>query len=156
MVGDGPMLPELKQLTAGLGLADAITFHGWLEHDAVQDVVKRAHALTFPSVREFGGGVVLEAMALGVVPMIVDYAGPADLVTPETAIKVPLGTREQIIDGFTAVLERATDDPAALVPMARACAERVHHRFTWSAKAEQVARVYDWVLGRSEKPEALV
>lgn len=156
MVGDGPMLPDLRARAAALGVADAVTFHGWLEHAQVQDVMRRAHALTFPSVREFGGGVVLEAMALGVVPMIVDYAGPAELVTPQTAITVPLGTRQEIVARFAAALEKAAANPAALAPMAEAGAARVVAVFTWEAKARQVARVYDWVLGRAEKPEALL
>ena len=78
MIGDGPMMPEVRALVDRLGIADAVTFHGWIDHKAVQDIAVKAHLLTFPSIREFGGGVVLEAMALASWPVVVDYGGPVN------------------------------------------------------------------------------
>lgn len=145
IIGDGPMRPELDALVQRLNVADAVTFHGRLAHCDVQDVAVRANVLTFPSIREFGGGVVLEAMALGVVPMVVDYAGPAELVTQETGFTVPIGPREQIIAGFTRQLEALAADPAVLPQIGHAARARALDQFTWAAKARQVALVYDWV-----------
>ncbi|MDQ2089357.1 glycosyltransferase family 4 protein [Marimonas arenosa] len=152
MVGDGPMLEGLTGFSAAQGVAEAVTFHGWLAHEEVQAVLGRCHLLSFPSVREFGGGVVLEAMALGVVPLIVDYAGPGELVTEGLGWKVPLGTRDEIVAGFRAALQRAAQDPGALAPMASAARARVAEAFTWARKAEQMRGVYDWVLGWEDKP----
>ena len=153
MVGDGPMLDGLKAFAAAEGVAGAVRFHGWMEHEAVQDAMAGCHMLAFPSVREFGGGVVLEAMALGVVPLIVDYAGPGELVTEGLGWKVPIGTRAGIIAGFRVALEKAAADPGALAPMGAAARARVDEAFTWTRKAEQVRQVYDWVRGAVEKPE---
>ena len=154
MIGDGPMRPELEALADRLGISDAVTFHGNLPHGDVQKVAVQSNLLTFPSIREFGGGVVLEAMALGVVPMIVDYAGPGELVSPQTGYKVPIGTRAEIIERFRALLESVIDDPSALPALGAAGRARINELFTWEAKAKQVAAVYDWMLNEGkEQPD---
>jgi glycosyltransferase involved in cell wall biosynthesis len=149
VIGDGPMMEGLRAQVAQDGTADAVTFHGWLPHDRVQEVMAGCSVLAFPSIREFGGGVVLEAMALGVAPLIVDYAGPAELVTPGTAYTLPLGPRDSIIKGFRAALERLAADPAGLAATGTRARARVQAHFTWTAKAHQLREVYDWVLGNT-------
>lgn len=155
VLGDGPELAALKEQAQTLGVADAVTFHGWVEHQKVQDVARNAHLLTFPSIREFGGGVVLEAMALGLVPVICDYAGPAELVTDETGFKVPMGTRDQIVAKFRETLDSICQTPSQLAPMAQAARTTIQDHFTWSAKARQLRQVYDWALQGTPKPEPL-
>jgi len=155
MIGDGPMMAALRAQVARDGTGGAVRFHGWMAHEAVQDVAAGCAVLAFPSIREFGGGVVLEAMALGLVPLIVDYAGPAELVTPQTAVTVPLGDRAAIVAGFRAALERLAADPDAVQAMGTRARARVQAEFTWVAKAAQVAQVYDWVLRPQAKPPSL-
>ncbi len=156
IIGDGPMMPELQALCASLGIDDKVTFHGWLEHTAVQNVAVLSHLLTFPSIREFGGGVVLEAMALGVVPVIVDYAGPGELVTPGKGFKIPLGSRAEIIADFRQRLEDIAADPSVLVRTSRVAQDHVRDHFTWPVKARQIAEIYEWALGnRKKKPQPL-
>ena len=156
MVGDGPMLPGLKAQAEVLGVVGSVTFHGWMAHEAVQDVLAGAHLLTFPSIREFGGGVVLEAMALGLPPLIVDYAGPAELVTEATGWKVPLGDRAAIVAGFAAALERLERDRPALDRAGQAGLQRVNAHFTWARKADQISEIYDWVLNQNmTRPEPI-
>jgi glycosyltransferase involved in cell wall biosynthesis len=153
ILGDGPMRTDLEELAARKGVSEAVTFHGNVPHAQVQDIAVGANLLTFPSIREFGGGVVLEAMALGVVPLIVDYAGPGELVTEGTGHKVPIGTRAEIVAAFARKLEDILDDPAHLPEMGARARGRVRSAFTWTAKAAQVHQVYDWVLGRTGRPD---
>jgi glycosyltransferase involved in cell wall biosynthesis len=148
MIGDGPMRGALDAQAAQLGISQAVTFHGNLPHEKVQDVAVRSNLLTFPSIREFGGGVVLEAMALGVVPVIVDYAGPGELVTDATGYKVPIGSRAEIIAHFHAMLETITTAPHALPKQGAAARQRTLEMFTWGAKARQVRQVYEAVLAQ--------
>lgn len=153
IIGDGPLFESLREQARSEGIEAAVTFHGWLEHGEVQDVAAKAHLFTFPSIREFGGGVVLEAMALGVVPVIVDYAGPGELVVPGTGFKVPIGSRAEIVRDLQAKLEDILADPSALPQVATQAQSYAQSHFTWAAKAAQVAAVYEWVLGTgSDKP----
>lgn len=147
IIGSGPLEPTLREMARNL---PGVTFHGWLDHKAVQGVMARANILSFPSIREFGGGVVLEAMALGVVPVVCDYAGPAELVTPDTGFAVPIGSRVEIVARFREALTAICDNPADLPAMGRAAQARIADSFTWARKAEQIASVYDWVTGRSK------
>ncbi|MGR3709182.1 MAG: glycosyltransferase family 4 protein [Alterinioella nitratireducens] len=143
MIGDGPMLPALK---ARFAEVPGVTFHGWLAHEAVQGVAGQTQLLAFPSIREFGGGVVLEAMAMGLASLIVDYAGPAELLAEGTGWTVPLGTRDQIIAGFRRELTRLADDAQAVAAAGHTARKVVAAQYTWSRKAAQIAQVYDWVL----------
>lgn len=149
IIGDGPMMAELRAKAGG---SACVQFHGWQPHAQVQDILTKAHVLSFPSIREFGGGVVLEAMALGVVPIVVDYAGPGELVSEATGIKLPLGPRAAIVKNLRVALKEAASDPLALSPLAEAARAHVRDHFTWDRKARQVARVYDWVLQGGPKP----
>ncbi|PZX13453.1 glycosyltransferase involved in cell wall biosynthesis [Palleronia aestuarii] len=152
MIGDGPMLEGLRARAARDGVGRAVTFHGWLDHRDVQGVMAGCDLLTFPSIREFGGGVVLEAMALGIPPLIVDYAGPGELVRPDWGYTVPIGPRARIVADFAAELARLAADPTDLAVKGTAARARVDAVFTWERKARQVARVYEWVLAGGTAP----
>ena len=145
VVGDGPLRLELERRTRAEGYSASVQFHGQLPHTDVQRVMAESHVLTFPSIREFGGGVVLEAMTVGVVPIVVDYAGPGELVTEATGIRLALGTPEAISGELRRRLEALVDDPAPLRELGAAAHQRVIDHFTWNAKAHQLIRVYDWV-----------
>ncbi len=150
--GDGPLMEELQMMTQQEGLTRGVTLHGWIEHSLLQDHMCHSQVFAFPSFREFGGGVVLEAMALGLVPLVVDYAGPAELVTEDTGFKVPLGQREDLVEGFRRHLQALVDDRTKLEAMSHAARNRTVNLFTWEVKAMQVLEVYNWILTGAEKP----
>jgi len=96
---------------------------------------------------------VLEAMALGLAPIVVGYAGPDELVTDETGLRVAIGSRETVIAGFARALERFVESPDDVRTFGTKARERVTRLFTWEAKAAQIAEVYRYVLGRGPKPD---
>lgn len=154
IIGDGPQMPELIELLRREGLAGGATLAGWVEHEKVQDRLAQAHVFAFPSIREFGGGAVLEAMAVGLVPIVMDYAGPAELVTETTGFLLPMGTRQQIIERLNALLRQLADNPAMIDARSGPALRRAHELFTWDLKAQRVLDVYDWVTARRpDKPD---
>lgn len=151
--GSGPEEAYLKQLVQDKGLQGKVTVHGFVPNTELQGKLVKADLLVFPSVREFGGGVVLEAMALGVVPVIADYAGPAELVTEASGYRVAMGERSELIANFRRQLEQICADPQQLLAKRAAAIARINQFFTWEKKAQQMIEVYLWLLGRGAKPD---
>ncbi len=153
VIGDGPEMGRLATMVREQNVERHVKLDGWIPHEKLQDRVIESDIFGFPSVREFGGGAVLEAMILGLVPIIFDHGGPSELVTDATGYKLPKGSRDSIVTNLRALLARLADDPADLIPKREKAIETARRLFTWQAKADQVYEVYRWVLGeRRDKP----
>ncbi len=150
--GTGPEESRLKEICTSIGVDKSVRVHGFIPNDTLQTKFVKGDILVFPSVREFGGGVVLEAMALGVVPVIVDYAGPSELVTKETGFSIPIGDRNQIVEKLKSTLTNICDKPELLSSMRKKSIDRVQQYYTWERKVEQDMQIYKWVLEKGPKP----
>lgn len=153
VIGEGPELPLLRSIVERERIGPAVNLRGWVEHRALQQHLAGCHVFGFPSVREFGGGAVAEAMAVGLVPIVTDFGGPGELASPGTGFIIPLGERHEIVASLRRVLEQLVANPDQLPAMSARAQRRVLNLFTWPAKAAQVREVYEWVLGRGEKPD---
>lgn len=148
IVGDGPERSRLEALAGKLNNPAAVTFIGEVPHAEVQRHFSQADVFAFPSIREFGGAVVLEAMTMGCVPVIVNYGGPAELITPDCAFTLEVGPRESIIRDLKARLTEIAAQPHCLAQMSAAGRRHVHQDYSWPAKAAQVYEVYQQILTR--------
>jgi alpha-maltose-1-phosphate synthase len=153
IIGDGDQMPQLKAIVAAEGISSGVKLNGWVEHAKMQERLVDSDVLGFPSIREFGGGVVIEAMALGLVPVVADYGGPNELVTDSTGYRIPMGTRAELVARFRQVLGDLAADPSGLRSMGARARERVLKLFTWDAKARQMLDIYRWVCGEGAKPD---
>ncbi|MFW7377347.1 MAG: glycosyltransferase family 4 protein [Oligoflexus sp.] len=142
-VGDGPLMSELRDIVAKENLQDQVRFHGWIaQQSQVQKMMQDFHVLAFPSVREFGGGVVVEAMAKGVVPIVLDYGGPGEIVTAESGIKLALLDQEQTIQSLNRAIGEVLNDRERLKTMSAQAIERVRKFYTWQSKAQMILQFY--------------
>ncbi|MBX2804779.1 MAG: glycosyltransferase family 4 protein [Hyphomicrobiales bacterium] len=155
IVGDGPERVALEELAGRINVADHVRFHGWVPHAKVQSVLASCDFMALPSVREFGGGVVIEAMALGVTPVVADYAGPPELIDEGTGIKVGFDDKQSLVSNFRNTIGALIDAPGQLDKMGAAGLEAVKEKYTWQAKARQIEAVYDAVLAGRKKLELL-
>lgn len=150
IIGDGPQMHQLKSMVTLRDLAGGVRLMGWIEHQSLQEWLSHADVFAFPSIREFGGAVVLEAMAVGCVPVVMNYGGPGELVTDSTGCLVSMGTRQQIIERFRAVLTHLAAEPNEIDAKSARAMHRARAQFSWDAKAAQVRRVYDWLINPTE------
>jgi glycosyltransferase involved in cell wall biosynthesis len=151
IVGAGPEEARLKEFVLREGFGEEVTFTGWLKHEQVIEHIAEADLLLLPSIREFGGGAALEAMAVGVPPLVLNYGGPAELVTPASGFLVEMGSRARIVRLLRETLSEIVADPSLIDQKAKVAYRRAHEQFTWPAKVRQTLAVYDWALGRAKE-----
>ena len=153
VVGDGVERNRLEQLTRSLGIDKAVSFCGFLKHDEVMHRLRSADILVFPSVRDFGGGVVFEALSLGVVPVVSDFGGPGDIVHPGVGCKVSLTNEDDVVSQIEEVLRGLAQDRDRLDQLQQQAVSYAREYLSWDAKAQTLTSILRWVLGQGPKPD---
>jgi glycosyltransferase involved in cell wall biosynthesis len=152
IVGDGPERNRLEQLTKSLGIESHVSFYGMLSHAEAMERLRAADVLVFPSVREFGGGVVFEALAVGAVPLVADFGGPGDIVHPEIGHKVRLTNEGDVVAQIESFLSDLMNDRNLLERLRKQGMVYARQHLTWDAKAQDTTRVLLWAMRQGPKP----
>jgi glycosyltransferase involved in cell wall biosynthesis len=150
LVGDGSQRSALEQQVAALGLKDRIQFVGWVAQDRTRHYYQQADVFCFPSVREFGGAVVLEAMAASLPCIVTDYGGIGEYVTPEMGFKIEPRSREFLIEGITQSIQAFLDRPEQYASMSQAALARAE-KFRWIQKAAQLVAQYQTLIEQKQR-----
>ncbi len=151
IIGDGPQKEKLKQMAEADGITSGVKLDGWVKHEVLAKQLAENDLFVFPSAREFGGGVVLEAMALGLPAVVLDHGGPAELIPEGLGHKISIESREQVIADVRKTIERYVEDPSTLHAMGLRCQEHISRYFTWESRARQLQEVYQWTLDLTKK-----
>lgn len=144
VVGEGWWRDELEAEAARLGVADIVTFHGFVSDDEKQQQLQRAWLLALPSLKEGWGLVVTEAAAHGVPSVAYRAAGGvAEAIRDgESGVLVDGGEAE-----FTEAIRRILTDDELRGSLARGSVIRADS-LSWTSTAEKFADVLSAVLGR--------
>jgi glycosyltransferase involved in cell wall biosynthesis len=153
VVGDGPERSRLERLTSSLGIEEAVSFCGMLTHTEAMQRLRSADVLVFPSVRDFGGGVVFEALALGAVPLVADFGGPGDIVHPEVGRKLSLTNESDVVSQMEKALAELVHNRNLLDRLRQQGMAYARECLTWEAKAGTITQIMHWVLAQGPKPD---
>jgi len=153
VLGDGPERSRLEQLARSLGIDKAVSFRGWVSHAEVLTRLRSADVMVFPSVRDFGAGVVFEALATGAVPVVADFGGPGDIVHPDVGYKVPLTNESEFVSQIEKILTDLASDRDLLNRLREQGMSYARERLTWDAKAQRTTQVLNWAVRRGPKPD---
>jgi len=153
VLGDGPELKRLEQLTRYLGIEKSVSFCGPLSHAEAMQRMRSVDVLLFPSVREFGGAVVFEALAVGAVPVVADFGGPGDIVNPQVGYKVPLINERDMVLRMEIILADLALNRHRLEPLRQQGMSYAREFLTWEGKAQTLTAIMQWVLRQGPKPD---
>ncbi|MFT6073185.1 MAG: glycosyltransferase involved in cell wall biosynthesis [Yoonia sp.] len=146
VLGDGPEQPRLERMVADAGAQDRVIFEGRKSQAEVADYMRRCDAFVFPSIRELGAGVVVEAMASGMVCLVTDYGAPGDLAAAGRGVKIDLQPMDGLIKDYQKAMEQCLKTPEKHQEMANRAAGYARKWYDWDAKATYTRKLYDAVL----------
>jgi Glycosyltransferase len=155
ILGHGPEQANLEQLTRSLGIGQVVSFCGSVSHSEVIQRLAAADVLVFPSVREFGGAVVFEALAMGAVPVVADFGGPGDIVNPQVGFKVSLTNENDVVLQIGKILTNLVHDPGVVDRLRQHGMRYARECLTWNGKARMVTEILCWATQQGPKPDLL-
>lgn len=145
VVGEGAMRASLEARARELGVADRVTFHGFVPGDELARRFAGCDVFVLPAVIDAKGdveglGVVLvEALSYGR-PVVASRAGGiVDIVRhEETGLLVPPGEPGALADA----LRRLLEDPALAAELAERGRAHVRERFSWPGIIDRLEALY--------------
>ena len=143
LVGEGQAKPGLQELVGSLGLADVVTFLGYVALPALGAIYQSAELVVVPSLYEPFGLVALEAMAAARPVIASDAGGLAEIVTDEqTGLRVWAGD----VDAVASAVTRLLEDREFASQLARRGQQWASTEFSWDRVAELTQACYETVL----------
>jgi len=138
VIGEGPMLNDLRTMYK----SQDITFYGHTSEEQKYALLRRAHILLVPSIREGWGLVVTEANAMGTPAIAYDVHGLKDsVVDGETGILIKDRSEESLAHAAITLLSDKD-----LLRKYSENALAFSKRFTWDNSAEEFERIIEGLI----------
>jgi len=151
IAGEGSQLSELAELASNLGLAERVTFTGFLSQLDLRRLEHESHIFVHPSERGPNGdqegvpNAMLEAMASGLPVAATLHGGIPEAVDHgESGYLVPEGDA----DGLASALLQIAGNPDILAGMSRAAAANVASEFEAKAQIRRLEEIYRATISR--------
>jgi glycosyltransferase involved in cell wall biosynthesis len=146
IVGDGPERHRLEDLVRDLGLEKQVQLERWTPRQNLLVLMRQCDVFIFPSLRDGGGAVVVEAMAASKPVICMDLAGPGMHVTEDCGIKIPPRSPDEAIALMTEALERLYQDRELRRKMGQAARARAEQVYSWDHLGERLLKIYEDVF----------
>ncbi|MEG4865405.1 MULTISPECIES: glycosyltransferase family 4 protein [unclassified Microcoleus] len=146
IVGDGSERNNLENRVKKLDLGGIVSFAGWVNQQETLDYYRKADIFCFPSIREFGGAVVMEAMACGLPCIVANNGGIGEYVNEETGFKIEPISREYLTQELISKIKLLVEDDRLRESMSAKAMEKARE-FAWENKAIKIVEIYEKMLG---------
>lgn len=151
IVGDGPELENLKKLADLLKIQDKVIFKQWMQRENLLEHIANADIFLFPSLRDGGGQVVVEAMACSKPVVCFDIAGPGFHINEKWGIKIKPVSPEQSVKDMSEAMELLYYNKELRVKMAEKARKRAEEFYSWDALGNRLQKIYAAIITNYEK-----
>jgi glycosyltransferase involved in cell wall biosynthesis len=146
IVGSGPEKPRLLAQLRRLQLESKVELLESMPRDRLLVKMAASDAFLFPSLRDGGGTVVIEAMAVGTPVVCLDANGPGMHITQESGLKIFPSSPQKAVRELADALERLYLNQEMCTQMGKAARHRVERDYHWDRLGERLMKIYQQAL----------
>ena len=140
--GRGPEHLRLVKIIRDLGLQSMVHILPPIPREDLLVKMANHAAFLFPSLRDGGGAVVVEAMAMGSPVICLDTGGPGIHVNDDCGVKISPSSPEKAVHELASALERLYLDRDLRQRMGQAGRERAENFYHWDKLGERLMEIY--------------
>ncbi len=136
LAGKGPLIPQLTELAASLGIANRVHFHGFVPDAELQALYDQARLFLMPAVQGYGIPAI-ESLQRGIPVLLHRESGVSDILLESPWATVLTGGEDQMPAALAAAIDGVLTGRHHAAPLPSLPTE--------DGWAEQVARLCGWV-----------
>lgn len=140
IAGSGPLKNKIIKFISENNLKNIVKLKGNLEKKKLVKLYKNSDILLFPSLRDSGGLVILEAAMHDTISAVLNVGGPDQLVDNKTGIKISIlnKTEEQISDELVAKLDKHIKNRNLIKNKIINFKKKINKKYTWDYKYKYI------------------
>lgn len=142
IVGSGYQKKQIEDEAKAYGITDKIRIVHEIPRAEVLNMLEQSDIFLFPSLREGGSWSLMEAMAIGLPVVCLDWAGMAISTDDSCAIRLPVTNPEQMPKDMAAAIIKLIDNPELRKQMGEAGRRRIKEVFNWEVKGQYMENLF--------------
>ena len=143
IIGKGPVKKELKALVDEFGLGENISIKGQMPRNELLEQLVGADAYLFPSLREGGSWALMEAMAMGLPPVCLNWTGMKLICDESSAMLIDVTNPNQMVLDFSDAICQLIESPDMMRKKGNAARKRMKDEFNWQSKGKFAEKLFD-------------
>ena len=146
IIGSGYQRREIEETAKRIGRSQDVVIIDELPREEVLAAVEKSDIFLFPSLREGGSWSLMEAMAIGLPVICLDWAGMAIITDDNCAIRIPVSNPEQMPKDMAAAIITLIKNPGLREAMGKAGRNRIKEVYNWETKGLFVEQLFNSLL----------
>lgn len=142
IIGSGCQRQAIEEEIQRNGRVDDVTIISEMPRQEVLKLVEQSDLFLFPSLREGGSWSLMEAMAIGLPVICLDWAGMAITVDDTCAIRLPVTNPEQMPKDMATAIIKLIEKPELRKQMGENGRKRIQSMFNWEAKGRFIEELF--------------
>jgi glycosyltransferase involved in cell wall biosynthesis len=142
VTSQGPELAHLQRLSKRLQLTDQVILGQRFHAADFAAALATFDIVLLPSLRDGAGLSIMEAMLAGCVPIVADWCGPAEFVTPECGYKVTVTDPKKMATEISRILCKLDADRSLLRVKGDAASTRIRSSYSEAQFLESMNKFF--------------